>query len=165
VEQIPKVLSGYRQLTGRKIYWILVGSGEMEDEVEKNINLYLHEDEYTWYRKRFDNQDNIFALFKRADFYTMMHKVSVFDLSTLQAMSYGCIPLLSNVGGNKELCGFDNGILVDVENAKTDLSTYFDKNEWDDSALERKKCKNMEIVRERFNNKAFLNGYKEVLYE
>lgn len=165
VERIPKVLDEFKKLTGLKIHWVLVGSGEMEDEVETNMQRYLAENEYTWYRRRFDNQDNIFALFKKADFYTMMHRVSVFDLSTLQAMSYGCVPLLSDVGGNKELCGFQNGILVDPDRPHMDLTKYMYESKWQDQYLEQQKKLNSSVVREQFNNKKFLEGYRNVLYQ
>lgn len=163
VERIPRVLSEFKKITGLSIRWILVGSGEMEVEVEENIRKYLKDSEYIWYRKRFDNQDNIFELFSQSDFYIMMHRVSVFDLSTLQAMSYGCIPFLSDVGGNIELCGFQNGILVDPDKPNLEFLDRL-KNERYEVFLEQKKNKNKEIVKRYFNNRRFLNAYKRVLY-
>ena len=165
VERIPKVLAEFKKQTGLKIHWILIGSGEMEEEVEMNIHRYLEDGEYTWYHMRFENQDNVFALFLKADFYIMMHRVSVFDLSTLQAMAYSCVPILSGVGGNKELCGFGNGILIHPEEACIDLTGYMEGNIWHGEYLERQKKLNSKIIRETFNNKAFLEGYKNVLYQ
>lgn len=160
VERIPRVLAEFKRITGMTIRWILVGSGEMETEVETNIKKYLREEEYVWYRKRFDNQDNIFALFRYSDFYIMMHKVSVFDLSILQAMSYGCIPFLSKVGGNLELCGYQNGILINPDDNELTLPEYIKMG---GKYLEDKKKENMEIVKSYFNNRQFLNAYKERL--
>jgi len=165
VERVPKVLAEFKRRTGLKIHWLLVGSGEMEEEVERNIHRYLMEGEYTWYHKRFDNQDNIFALFSKADFYIMMHRVSVFDLSTLQAMSYGCVPVLSDVGGNKELCGFENGILIRPEELSIDLTGYMERDIWHGEYLEKQQELNRKIIEKNFNNKAFLEGYRNVLYQ
>lgn len=162
VERIPRILAEFRRMTGMTIRWILVGSGEMEMEVEANIRTYLQEDEYVWYRRRFDNQDNIFALFKHADFYIMMHKVSIFDLSILQAMSYGCIPFLSNVGGNLELCGYQNGILVNPDDTEITLPEEIKQGK---TYLANKKKENQEIVKMYFNNRQFLRAYKERLEE
>ena len=39
--------------------------------------------------------------------------MSIFDKATLEAMSYGLIPILSNVGGNKEMNAEDNVIFAD----------------------------------------------------
>lgn len=163
VERIPKVLAEFKRRTGLSIHWILVGSGEMESEVESNIHQYLQEGEYTWFKRRFKNQDNIFALFSKADFYIMMHYVSVFDLSTLQAMSYGCVPFLSNVGGNLELCGFENGILADMESGEIGLSDFMTDGAWAPKRLVEKKEQNRRLLVERFNNRSFLEGYLNVL--
>lgn len=160
VEKIPRVLAEFKRITGMTIRWILVGSGEMETEVEANIKQYLQKDEYVWYRKRFDNQDNIFALFQHSDFYIMMHRVSIFDLSILQAMSYGCIPFLSNVGGNLELCGYQNGILI---NPDDDELTFPEDIKKGKAYFENKKRENKEIVKLHFNNRQFLSSYKERL--
>ncbi|MCI9590097.1 MAG: glycosyltransferase [Lachnospiraceae bacterium] len=165
VEKIPEILANFKQQTNLRIKWILIGSGEMEEEVRKSIEEHLDEKDYIWYKKRFDNQDNVFALFSKADFYIMMHKVSVFDLSTLQAMAYGCIPVLSKVGGNLELCGFDNGILVDEWERKVDIDRYYENFTWNQQFLEKQKEKNKKIVLEKFNNQKFLLKYREYLYQ
>ena len=89
-----------------------------------------------------------------------MHKVSVFDLSILQAMSYGCIPFLSKVGGNLELCGYQNGILINPDDNELTLPEYIKMG---GKYLEDKKKENMEIVKSYFNNRQFLNAYKERL--
>ena len=78
-------------------------------------------------------------------------------------MSYGCIPFLSDVGGNIELCGFQNGILVDPDKPNLEFLDRL-KNERYEVFLEQKKNKNKEIVKRYFNNRRFLNAYKRVLY-
>lgn len=163
VDRIPEVLHYFKEITGLRIHWILVGDGEMADEVEANIHKYLKEDEYTWYRKRFDNQDNIFEMFKKSDFYIMMHHVSVFDLSTLQAMAYGCVPVLSDVGGNRELCGFGNGFLIKPEETGLSLRQSADELLQRIENLEALKLKNQQIVSDKYDNKSFLKGYRDVI--
>lgn len=165
VERIPEILANFKKQTNLQIKWILIGSGEMEEEVRKSIEEHLDEKDYFWYKKRFDNQDNVFALFSKADFYIMMHKVSVFDLSTLQAMAYECIPVLSKVGGNLELCGFDNGILVEEGESNMDIGGYYENFTWNRQFLDKQKEKNKKIVLEEFNNQKFLMGYKKHLYQ
>ena len=165
VERIPEILANFKKKTNLQIKWILIGSGEMEEEVRKSIEEHLDEKDYFWYKKRFDNQDNVFALFSKADFYIMMHKVSVFDLSTLQAMAYECIPVLSKVGGNLELCGFDNGILVEEGESNMDIGGYYENFTWNRQFLDKQKEKNKKIVLEEFNNQKFLMGYKKHLYQ
>jgi glycosyltransferase involved in cell wall biosynthesis len=118
-----------------------------------------------WFKKRFDNQDNIFALFQRADFYILMHRISVFDLAILQAMAYGCIPVLSDVEGNREFCGFDNGILIDADNIdERALRDQFGRFREDGGRFMRTQSeRNKRVVREVFNNRNFLAGYRDAL--
>jgi glycosyltransferase involved in cell wall biosynthesis len=163
VERIPRILSLFKRMTGKKIHWILVGNGVMHNSVSEAISKYLFNEDYTWYKERFDNHDNIFALFERCDFYILMHHVSVFDLSTLQAMSYGCIPLLSDVDGNRELCGFDNGVLLDPNCSDSEFFEAFNKIISDGQYLTNLKKNNIDIVKNKFNNKTFLSMYLEIL--
>lgn len=164
VERIPRILSLFKKQTGLRVKWILVGNGEMEQEVRKSIDEFLDPEDYIWYNKRFDNQDNIFELFKRSDFYIMMHYISVSDLSTMQAMAYGCVPFLSNVGGNLEFCGFENGILIDPDTDVLPLENYMMGGRWNKEYLEKKKAYNMDIIKRKFNDYQFLSGYRDLLY-
>lgn len=173
VERIPHLLATFKALTGMPIYWVLVGGGEMESVVEVEIKKYLASEDYCWFKNRFDNQDNIFALFERADFYIMMHRISIFDLATLQAMFNGCIPVLSNVGGNKEFCNYDNGILIEPDDTEDKifkvLDDYLDRKEKqiliNRNFLELQKAKNSSIVKNNYNNEQFLKAYYNVLLE
>ena len=164
IERIPRMLHKIKKQTGLKIFWVLIGKGEMENAVRENIDTYLSADEYLWYNCRFDNQDNVFELFRRADFYIMMHRVSVSDLSTLQAMAYGCVPFLSKTGGNIEFCAFHNGILVDPLDEKIEWSEYFHDSKLDRVFLESQKRLNRRIISEHFSSYAFLKGYRDYLY-
>jgi glycosyltransferase involved in cell wall biosynthesis len=156
VERIPAILTRFKQATKKEIFWILVGNGPLEKAVSDAIDENLKEDEYIWIKERFENQDNIFALFKRADFYIMMHHVSIFDLSTLQSMAYGCTPILSNIGGNKEFIAYQNGILLNPDEPSRFPTI-------DAEYLHRMRKLNENIVRDNFDDKAFLKGYRRIL--
>jgi glycosyltransferase involved in cell wall biosynthesis len=160
VERIPRILAMIKKCTGLKIHWILVGSGEMQDSVEEAIHQYLDREDYTWFKKRFDNQDNIFELFLRSDFYIMMHYVSVFDLATLQAMAYGCIPILSNVDGNLELCGYGNGLLIDPDDTNLEQTLHRLLDGLEQFAAQKEKNRN--LIENKFNNRSFLESYANV---
>jgi glycosyltransferase involved in cell wall biosynthesis len=164
VERIPRVLSLLKN-ANVPFLWILVGGGEYEQQVRDAIRLYLEPEDYVWFEKRFDNQHNVFELFQRADFYIMMHRVSVFDLATMQAMYYGCIPILSDTGGNKEFCAFDNGVLFDPDNISDDelLVTLLPYLNGSDSLQASKQLTNKKIVRERFGYENFLRQYADLL--
>lgn len=165
VERIPRVLSMVKEKTNLKLKWILIGSGEMEKQVENSIKEYLNEEDYIWYKKRFENQDNVFALFEKADFYIMMHDISVWDLATLQAMAYGCVPFLSAVGGNLEFCADDNGVLVDINNYKIEMEKYFRLGVFDFDYLAKQKEKNKQIILHKYNEENWIKGYANIIKE
>lgn len=171
IERVPRVIAYLRDKYKLKVHWVLIGDGDLRYEVETEINANLNPGEYTWYKERFSNQDNVFALFERSDFYIMMHRVSVLDLATLQAMSYHCVPILSNVGGNKELCGYANGLLVDgndissLENALHKLLlANVNAKTLDKKQLSKLQKKNSEIVSSYFTDSNFVKGYHDVIY-
>lgn len=163
VEYIPLMLANLKKQIGIKIRWFLIGSGQMEHAVEENIKKYLLPDDYIWYKERFPNQDDLFHIFTLADFYILMHRVSIFDLSILQAMSYGCIPFLSKIGGNLEFCAYDNGILVSHDCVKLDIDKIKVNGEISKVAINELKEKNVKVVRQHFGYKNFLMGFKDVI--
>lgn len=163
VEYIPVILSKLKKQTGLRIRWILIGSGEMEQVVEENIRKYLLSEDYIWYKERFPSQDDLFYIFSLADFYILMHRVSIFDLSILQAMSYGCIPFLSRVGGNFEFCAYDNGILVNVDDNVLNLNMIMANGKVDKSSVDKLKEYNKNIIKEKFSYKKFLICYKNII--
>ncbi len=165
VERIPPIIKRFKELTGLNVLWVLVGQGEMEQEVEESINDCLETDDYVWYRKRFDNQDNIFALFEAADFYIMMQRISVWDLSTLQAMSCGCVPFLSNIAGNDEACAYGNGILVNPDEGAIPLDNYLADGTFNMSYLNEQKDKNRDTIKNIFNEKNWIDGYAQKIAE
>lgn len=163
VENVPVVLKKIKKKTGMQIKWILIGSGEMELAVEQNIRKYLEPNDYIWFKNRFPSQDDLFHIFSLVDFYILMHRISIFDLSILQAMSYGCIPFLSNVGGNLEFCSYDNGILVDVENNFFELDKIKFNGNVDRMLIKKLKELNEQIIKNEFSDEKFLRKYKNLV--
>ncbi|MDR0653849.1 MAG: glycosyltransferase [Synergistaceae bacterium] len=160
VERIPGVLAHIRETYKRHIYWILIGDGEKHDEVRQAIERHLHNDEYVWQTERLARQEALFAVFNDADFYIMTHHVSVFDLSILQGMAYGCVPVLSGVGGNKEFCGYENGVLYDEAFFLGEAFQPANDRVFTDSAyLETMKEKNTGIIRSGFSDENFIRRY------
>lgn len=160
VEQVPLVLKRIKEQFGIDIFWLLIGDGEKHAAVEESITQNLNEEEFFWQKERLSTQDNLFNLFNIADFYIMMHRVSVFDLSTLQAMAYGCVPVLSDVGGNKEFCAFGNGALIGMNTTRLDEN--LGKLLKDRPFLQSMKEKNTQIVETEFNDEVFLRRYVDI---
>lgn len=155
VERIPQYLSAIKN-NGISFKWILIGNGIKATEVENEINKYGLKNDVIW-KKHGVFHDELMQLFSVTDFYILLHKYSIFDLSTLEAMHYGNIPILTPVGGNKEMIIENNGLLVsDFDN----VDSFVNMVSNDD--LEIMKEKNRKIQSDLFDEKAFLQRYVDL---
>ena len=158
VERIPQYLGALKQ-AGIDFKWILIGQGVKADEVQAEIKR-AHIEENTVWVKDFISHDEILQLLSVTDFYILFHRQSVFDLSTLEAMHYGNIPILTPVGGNKDVILDDNGLFVSDFSDAAPLYTLI-RNE----DLEGLHKKNRDIQRLRFNDRSFLERYASLCDE
>lgn len=113
VDRIPEVLNAYAAESRRKICWIAIGSRHKAGIFER---LLKEKDSWTFRAvligERVDH-DTLLALMEYTDYYIMMQRHSIFDLSTLEAMRAGKALILSAAGGNLEVNRKNNVILVD----------------------------------------------------
>ena len=152
VERIPQFLAC---LKNYKIdfYWILIGNGPKSSEVEKEIKEKGLENNVFWIKSPVPHND-ILKVFESSDFYILFHKYSIFDYATLEAMSKCNIPILSNIGGNKEVITENNGFLID-DYSNADIIINFIKT----NKLDNLKLLNKQIVANKFSSYAFLKAY------
>lgn len=75
-------------------------------------------------------------------------------------MSYGNVPILTPVGGNFEFIQDDNGVLLYHLDSCEELTDFIK-----DKSLSDLKKKNALIANTRFSEKAFLEGYLELIQE
>ncbi len=155
VERIPQYISALKKI-GQKVKWILIGNGVNAGLVQERISKCGIEEEVIW-KKGNVKHSELMQLFSITDFYILFHKYSIFDLSTLEAMHYGNIPVLTPVGGNKEMIIEDNGVFVSDFGDVSGLMQVIN-----DGRLEDLAEKNREIKRRLFDEKAFLHRYVEL---
>lgn len=158
VERIPQYLNAIKK-NGIPFKWILVGNGVKAGEVESEIRKYGLENDVIW-KKNGVPHDELMELFSVTDFYILLHRYSIFDLSTLEAMHYGNVPILTPVGGNKEVIIEDNGIFVSDFGDAESLIDLVMANK-----LEIMKAKNVEIQNSNFDDRAFLQRYVDLCEE
>lgn len=160
VERVPAVISEIKKvLPDKKIRWILVGNGVNEKKVASEIEKYNLGECVKWIKERVSH-DEILELFKRADFYIMMHNYSIFDFTTIEAMSYGVIPILSDVTANKEVVVKDNGLII---GEITDV--YKIKSIIEENTFTEMKEKNISVQAELFSEYEFLKRYADYINE
>lgn len=112
IERIPPFLRDARSKGMGRLKWILIGNGALEREVEEAIAQAEIAENVVWVRERITNEDIQF-LMSKSDYYLILQRFAIFDFATIEAMGHGCIPVLSNVFGNKECIVEDNGLLLD----------------------------------------------------
>lgn len=149
-----KVL-GKLKKKGLSFTWFMIGNGD-DNYIKSTILPLLSENnilENTIQIRSLPNV-NVNMLLSLTDFYIMMHRFSIFDIATLEAMNNSNIPILSNVGGNKEYNISNNAFLFD--NNIDDLYNYISNLN-----ISNMKNENKKIAETIFDSKSFLNRYLE----
>ncbi|NIG17884.1 MULTISPECIES: glycosyltransferase [Pantoea] len=138
----------------KKVRWILVGSGHLKDkiieqarELEKKhekFNFIFHEN-LTYPQIRFLNSI--------CDIYLMPHRVSIFDLATLEAMKEGKMVILSPRGGNFDFNKDGNIIFTDNESI----------NIFNEKTIKKFGDKNREVYQNYFSTTKFKENYCRII--
>jgi glycosyltransferase involved in cell wall biosynthesis len=144
IESIPNFAENF--------IWLLVGSkggdiGAIQSSIDKKglSNAFFQIDRLP--------QREIGNLFEISSYYLMHHRVAIFDLATLEAMSFGLVPVLSSVGGNLEVNKQGNVLYVD--NLKQEELAMLADAEF----IEMQSAKNKQVFDQSFNNESFLKAY------
>lgn len=135
------------------VRWICIGKGPLE----KNISGKIQE-----LKNTFTNFDAVilknvpFAtvqyLYSISNVYIMRHRISVFDLATLEAMKNGCALVLSEVGGNIEY-NVDENVIYDKDYTLL----------LDDEKIIKLQEKNRQVYNEYFSKQKFKERYENVI--
>ncbi len=161
VERIPRFISQIVN-SGIDIRWTLVGNGVMAEKLEEEIGRYDLKGKVVWI-KEFISHEQLLSILQEMDYFVCFHRWSIFDFAIIEAMAYGVIPILTNVGGNMEMVENErSGFLID------DLGDPVEINNLIEIMKDEKKREDMKnICMERQNNlfseKAFLDGYKALV--
>lgn len=156
LDRIPNILNQYVKETGKNVYWIAIGSKHKAGIYEK-----LCEEKNQWlfkcslYGERVDH-DTLLALMDYTDYYFMMQRHSIFDLSTLEAMRAGKALILSAVGGNLEVNREDNVILITDNNIDEAISKIKERDKYELGKL------NEYVFNNYFSKKCFFEVYAEL---
>jgi glycosyltransferase involved in cell wall biosynthesis len=131
MERVPLFLKRYAEHTDRKVYWIAVGSrhkaGIYERLVDEKASWNF---EATLIGERTDH-NTLLALMEYSDYYIMLHRHSIFDFSTLEAMRAANGLILTPVGGNLEVNKNNNAIFVDLDNIESAVDSLLSTDKTD----------------------------------
>lgn len=152
VERIPTFLNLIKQKYG-DFLWIVIGTGNKEEKLAEEIKRNEIEKNVVRIKHAIPHND-ILNLFSETDFYILFHRYSIFDFATIEAMAYGNVPVLTPVGGNKEMIVENSGVIVDDTQSIDSFSRLLEEN-----TLEELKTRNIKLQETKFSEKAFLEGY------
>ena len=154
-----KFLEKFLQKYTRKVRYIVIGRGPMVSRVNsfalELMKIYSNF-EYI-YIPRIETYEEIMRIHQITDIYLMMHRISIFDLSTLEAMSSCSALVLSDVGGNIEFNVENNVILVKNENYEEATQQLLE------SDIEELKVKNKDVYLHYFSPEIFSSRYSQLL--
>lgn len=156
IDRIPEFLVGLSKHVIKQIRWVVVANGVLKEKiVNKMENICFNNDKITFAQYDFMTHEQINYMFSISDVYIMLHRVSIFDLATLEAMYHDLKIILSDIPGNREYNISDNVFLVNNEIDYKILAR---------ELHESRKC-NRKVYDEIFSNEAFVNRYKRIIDE
>jgi len=142
---------------GQKVHWIVVAKGAIKEMVLEECSklaIRYHSFRYTQFDRC--NYKEINGLHKVADVYLMLHRVSIFDISTLEAMQYGKVVVLSPVGGNLDFDKIEN-IIFCWENAYNECVEKLLQINFEEVGK-----KNRQVFERYFSPDAYIERYRGV---
>lgn len=156
LDRVADFLNRYTKETNRAVRWIVVGDGVMKKKVLLHMNHIMKNNRHVsciQYDKV--SHEEINYLFSISNAYIMLHRVSIFDIATLEAMYNNLSIILSDIDGNKEFNRDNNVFLInELDNV--------DYNKIDQEIINHN-SHNREVYNEVFNNSAFEVRYKKLI--
>lgn len=149
----------YMPLTSTPIRYIIVGNGPLKalllEKCEELSNKFSN---FTYYFFERLEHDEVMFLHNISDIYIMMHRLSIFDFATLEAMSQDNAIILSKIGGNLDFNKRDNIIYVHNNNYREAIKELQERD------LNTLKKLNKEIYNEYFSINAFRINYLKLIH-
>lgn len=156
IDRIPDLLRRYLPLVNKKVRWIVIGSGYLKDKIiESGITLENDFNNFQFIFKESCSYPEVRYLVSISDIYLMMHRVSIFDLATLEAMKEGLCVALSKEGGNLDFNKNDNIVFIDNDNESAKILSEID--------IPKNGEKNKHTYENHFSNKNFIDSYRSVI--
>ena len=156
IDRIPDFLVGLSKYIKKQIRWVVVANGVLKEKIVNEMdNICSINDKIKFTQYDFMTHEQINYIFSISDVYIMLHRVSIFDLATLEAMYHDLKIILSDIPGNREYNIRDNVFLVDNE---IDYKILAKK-------LHESKVCNRKVYDEFFSNEEFVNRYKKMIDE
>lgn len=155
-DQSIDFLTSVVKATNKEIYWIWIGKGPLEEEVEEKAEkLAKSSSNFHFVHYRSLPYAQVQYCMTKADIYLMLHRKSIFDLATLEAMRASCALVLSPIEGNLEFNVCEN-VIYKNPNDPLDLEKL---------NIDELKDLNRKAYEQAFSNTNFKQQYTEIIEE
>lgn len=144
--------------------WIIVGDGPLREKVL--LRAAIIEKDHRNFKLIYIEKCNYAQMQyieRISDLYLMLHRVSIFDLSTLEMMKKGKGIILSRVGGNIEYNFYENIFYIEDDDYNNSVKSLMEKIEYKN--LKTWGELNRKTYNEKFSNENFLRSYQNVLLD
>lgn len=149
-----ELLMKVANLTDKKIIYLIIGSGVLKSDLE-NQALKAPENLKIIFLEKVPHE-NVCEIFRLSDIYLMTHRISIFDIATLEAMKANCALILSKIGGNLDFNKENN--VVFSENVNEIINLISNRN-----FLNNRKELNAAIFAKYFGPAKFLTSNHSLL--
>lgn len=156
VDRLLPCLDQYASTIGSKVSLTIVGDGPLASEIDSQIKLYRNVD-VNWSRQAVQNAD-LRKILATKKYYICLHRKSIFDIVIIEAISCGCFPVLTNVGGNPEFLPSELH-----ENLIENVNEFPSKMLRIDQNLNSLLAKSYAFYKTNLSPEAFKNRYREVV--
>jgi glycosyltransferase involved in cell wall biosynthesis len=113
MDRIPEFIEQYINYTGKNVRWIVVADGILKEKVAKKMRLLEKTGKVEYINIDYKiSHAQVFYLLSICNVYLMLHRVSIFDFSTLEAMYCNKAIILTDIPGNDEFNKENNIMLV-----------------------------------------------------
>ena len=99
-DRLIPFINYFSRVLKKDISFKLIGNGPLADKIANQAKD-LRNVKLIWEKNPLPN-DVIRKELAKSNFYICLHRKSIFDIVIIEAISCGCVPILTNVGGNPE---------------------------------------------------------------
>lgn len=147
-----------KEYPNMKVRYIIVGNGPLQHQVcSKGKELMDRYQKFKFIYYPSLPHDEVMYIHRVSDVYIMLHRLSIFDFATLEAMSARTAVILSPIGGNLDFNKNRNIIYSSDNYSDAVHQITVDK-------LRSLKDLNYRVFHDFFSEAAFINGYRKMLH-
>ena len=157
MDQSVSLVEEMLKQTEKKIRYIIIGKGILQNQIEKELSRLSAQ--YSNFEYKLINRCSVNEmpyLQEISDVYLMLHRISIFDLATLEMMNRAKTVVLSDIGGNREFNKENNIILWQKDYRKT-------ASEILNTDLQQKGKLNKKVYNKYFSHTPYKEKYTELL--